>query len=917
MVLDRIIRVEQESRTRKHYEDLKAQLLKISRDASSFSFYRSFLLNACDVLAKKEENRVQFTEKLQVFFQRKFSARPSLYLFDASGKLEKSSKLNQPNKYIINLCWNALTDEAFFEKNENSLRKKLQILFGSECSLGFLKIREGRLISFRKKGENGYFFWKRIAKDSRAGLLFFHFNPVDTVQILESFHQNADIGISYWYPLKSDPSFSTGHSKQDGFVAKKTLENQVSNLFEFKKKLWFAVKTDEGTFIGSKASLSDKEFMKKWGLKNLLFVLSVSILILFGFLPGLSLQRLYISISTKLFALVVISVAIPIFGFAYTGLILIEEHEQFLLAKIENEQRRFLSAIENEFVVDEQNFVDECNLIFEQIIENFSLDKFARLAKELLKNNRAIHLEVRSIKGEVLASYNKIGYLAGLEGTLDALSRYGIEYQLEDRLENEKIEQKKSSDEVLKQFWAMTDSGFWQLLEAPGKVHKIKFTHSDLFFYWRFVRISQHQLGLVTIMQAREQSLKNFLKNYIKRNRADTLQLGFFNKDTCGWLKPPSRLIKEAEELTQQALAEKNTMTRVLQDPSGKYIVISMPGILIEPYCIIFIKSFESIARAVSLLKMQLFFGIFFVFLATLLVAKIISQYILGPIKEIDHCLDSMQSHGIEKKAEISAHDELGELGEAFNRMIDDLEEVRLAQIVQKSLFPRKESSIPGYDTSLFNCTAAELGGDYCDFFPIDESQWLILIGDVSGHGAPAALAMAMVKAAVFRACREKVDFDEIPNLISSMMIKVLKRKKMMTMLFVKLDTKLHRLSFLNAGHLWPIILRNKGVTQELKVVGMPLGVTRNTFQRKSVSVDLEEGDGFLAFTDALVEGVNQQEEPFGFDRLYHLVNNSCHFMPEKVIANLHEAWREHLGNGKQEDDFTMLCLKRRKQGRK
>jgi len=911
--LSKIIDFHYEKKSHAFIDGFKAEVLSLARQTSADFFYFKLVDRLFAKIRNNSSEAAGIIEKFQKDFKSRLINHSNLYLFNSSGQLDQNTVTRQPNRHIIGKVWQQLiSNKKLSARDDKSLQKKLQLLFGAECSIGYLKIREGQLIELRKKGRRGYLFWKRFSPDEPSGILVYHLPSAKTLEILRAYGKEFPISFSFWPKNELQPAFENSDNIADGIFIKKLLENQMTDFCSYRQRYWFITRTSEGSYLASISMPDARLTQSKRGLVNLVFLLAGTIFSSFLFIPRFNLQTVFISIRTKLIGLVLIAIAIPSFGFIYTGILSIADREGVLLSGIENQQRQFLSAIEDEFALEEKKFEKDCDSLFELIANNYNPDSFEKISRSFMKSGKAIRLETRRIDGEVLDLLSREGYFDGLEKTHDAFSRHSIRIHLEKRLKNENVVLQKLPDSAMTGIFENSDSGFSQILEAPGRAHRIKFGDNELLWYCRFIETSAHPIALLTVFQARDLSRKNFLLDFVKKHPEKAMKLGVFNFANRTWLKEPPTQVKSAEKLIEQAILEEKTVTKIMSDLSGRFIAVAMPGMLLAPFHVVYLSRDNLILDETRKLGILLTLGNCLILLITLVVAQLISQTFLIPIKEINRGLEAMQKRLPEAKVAITNKDELGELGIAFNQMIDDLQEMQLAKIVQDSLFPAKDVRIPGYDLSIFNHTATELGGDYCDVLPFSADQWLILIGDVSGHGTPAAMAMAMVKAAIFQACRDHVPFELLPEKISNMMMKNLKKKKMMTMLFILLNNKTHQVNIINAGHNWPIILEKDKGFEEIKLIGMPLGIRRNAVSRGSTTMTIKAGDSLFAYTDALIEGTNASEEPFGFDRLHQNIQKNSSLAPGALIKALESSWKQHLGTNKQEDDLTMLALKRR-----
>lgn len=344
-------------------------------------------------------------------------------------------------------------------------------------------------------------------------------------------------------------------------------------------------------------------------------------------------------------------------------------------------------------------------------------------------------------------------------------------------------------------------------------------------------------------------------------------------------------------------------------------IVTALPAVSLEPFSLISIVDESSVTSSVAILNRILAVSLLIVLFAAMAIARKLSEAFLGPVRALDHGMTMMQRFERNARVEIESGDEFGDLGRAFNETVENMQEMQLAKIVQESLFPHFKPEISGYDCSFLNQTAGDLGGDYCDVIKVNEHEWLLVIGDVSGHGTPAALAMAMIKAAIFKASVDGIRFAELPASLSSLLLSTLSRKKMMTMLFILLDSASGRLQLINSGHNWPLIIRNSGIAEEIRVMGLPLGVREMKRAPEIREETLAPGEALFCYTDALIECRSPAGEVLGHSALYESLEGLNDRSAEEIVAIQHSNFKKFIQSDLQEDDLTMLVVKRLARG--
>jgi sigma-B regulation protein RsbU (phosphoserine phosphatase) len=289
-------------------------------------------------------------------------------------------------------------------------------------------------------------------------------------------------------------------------------------------------------------------------------------------------------------------------------------------------------------------------------------------------------------------------------------------------------------------------------------------------------------------------------------------------------------------------------------------------------------------------------------------------------------------------RIEVRGNDQLAALGVAFNKMTADLErlvqvakekerlqsEIEIAREVQNQLFP-KAKPISKTLELVATCQPARLiSGDYYDFMNLQDSQIALAIGDVSGKGISAALLMATVQSTMrtqLRAARERAaaagNGGGTQRLSTAALVTRLNQQlhaytppeKFATFCLALYDDASGKMTYTNAGHLPPILLRNGQVTR-LDVNGTVVGAF-DFSQYGESSCEMKPGDLLVCFTDGISEPENEFGEQFGEDRLTDVIaknqNRSC----EEIIAAIMDSVRVWTGSPELQDDMTLLVARR------
>ena len=238
-------------------------------------------------------------------------------------------------------------------------------------------------------------------------------------------------------------------------------------------------------------------------------------------------------------------------------------------------------------------------------------------------------------------------------------------------------------------------------------------------------------------------------------------------------------------------------------------------------------------------------------------------------------------------------------------------QELRVARRIQQASLPKETPTLAGWQVSPFYQPAREVGGDFYDFFELEDGRVGVVVGDATSKGIPAAL-LAEATSNMLRAVAQALDSTSPGKVLERVNETLLARippNMFVTCFYAILEPESGSLTYANAGHDLPYLHRN-GDAEELRARGMPLGLMpgRGYEEKKTI---LEAGERALFYSDGLVEAHDPKGEMFGFPRLIVLIaehgdekTQLGDFLLEQLYSFVGEGWE-------QEDDITLLTLKR------
>lgn len=236
-------------------------------------------------------------------------------------------------------------------------------------------------------------------------------------------------------------------------------------------------------------------------------------------------------------------------------------------------------------------------------------------------------------------------------------------------------------------------------------------------------------------------------------------------------------------------------------------------------------------------------------------------------------------------------------------------EEVSGAKEIQKSLLPHEVPQVHGYDIAATTQSARFVGGDYYDIAQLSDTLTAFCIADVAGKGFPGALLMSNLQAALKPLLREDVRPDDLCGRLNRILCEIMPTNRFVSFFCGVLDSGKNLFTYCNAGHNPPLLVRaDGGSMHELRTSGAILGRFPD-WRYTQRSQNLRRGDTLLLFTDGVVEACNENDEPFGEQRLLQFAREAHSCSAAAWLDRLSKAVSAHSA-GKLQDDATMIVLR-------
>ena len=247
------------------------------------------------------------------------------------------------------------------------------------------------------------------------------------------------------------------------------------------------------------------------------------------------------------------------------------------------------------------------------------------------------------------------------------------------------------------------------------------------------------------------------------------------------------------------------------------------------------------------------------------------------------------------------------EIEQARQLMARDLEQ---AAEIQQGLLPAIAPRVRGLDLAGHNAPCRTVGGDYYDFFPYGDSRVAMVLGDVSGKGMPASLLMMGLQARVQVLIEEPKSLAEVTTRLNRITSANCPSNRFITFFMCILDGASGELTYCNAGHNPPIVVRSSGQCELLSGGGPVLGILPS-IEYQEFSTHLDEGDCIVIYSDGVTEAADTEGEEFETDRLGEAVARHRTESARTIITEINRAVAEFTSGAHQTDDITVVVARR------
>ncbi|MBQ9566301.1 MAG: SpoIIE family protein phosphatase, partial [Synergistaceae bacterium] len=312
-------------------------------------------------------------------------------------------------------------------------------------------------------------------------------------------------------------------------------------------------------------------------------------------------------------------------------------------------------------------------------------------------------------------------------------------------------------------------------------------------------------------------------------------------------------------------------------------------------------------------------------------VARRFSARLTAPIVALRHDVKEISGGNLDYRARIRGNDEIGDLAGSFNDMAASLKdyiknlaavtaekerigaELHVATQIQADMLPRIFPPFPErkeFDLYATMTPAKEVGGDFYDFFLIDDDHLALVMADVSGKGVPAALFMVIAKTLIKNRAQMGGSPTEILSVVNDQLCDGNEAGLFVTVWLGILEISTGKVVMVNAGHEHPALRRAGGSWELLKTKHSPAVAVREGMKFREAEFELFPGDRLYLYTDGVAEATNAANELYGTDRMIDALNRHAGEPVEELPVSMKREIDAFVGDAPQFDDITMLTLR-------
>jgi hypothetical protein len=865
-------------------------------------------------------------------FKRRFPGIFKFILIDRKGRVDRKNTdinkyyylINQLFEIIKKLSARQFRNEEMRPEADKEIASKIAILRG----VFGIFLLEKHLDEPLKKGYLGSCI--RSGHETDNGLLWFQkysgFSIICFInkKILNQFTGPELISINNnkteeflklgYYNTQTLQAHGNGFNKEELFEIKlKAEEFSLSALscYESKNFLLIFRQVAPNLVIFACANRL-KAIVSSLEATNRILFLLLKWLTIIGFIlycATLRFNDFMITIRQKLFLIFLFTNGLPVLIMISVGYEYFEQKQQTMINSINNNSARLLKSLDSSFPlyvdtirqkIDTQ--IDSTPELAHSSPSSDSIDSLAEFLKRLepdeaylFTRNRISLIELGS---DVITSAS---FLKGfLSNALEIFNNSGYR----------PIKRKKTViEEISDETYVYSD-----FLETMQRISLQNFGSGNRYTYLKLLgdQKNYNNWGILLVAWKPTTLMKRYSKETAEKVNKHIYPRKLLIMDYESENIVPTRFNNQSNvrRIMHRTKSRKLINENNLKIGSEKYVASSLTGIKMNNAVLMLLHPAKEVETTIEDIYNQIQIAAIVCLLFVSVVFRLYSGRFSRPVHELATGVSQVRKRNFNVQVPYESKDEFGQLIQGFNGTVAGMRELAVGTAIQESLLPPEKANFAKFKLFARSVFMNRMGGDYYDYYPLEDERMGVFFGDVAGHGIPAAVIMAMTKAIVAANKDQNKKPAQFLKIANSIFLSLKKSgwKRMMTGLCLELNTKTGKLIFANAGQCFPVIVGKNGKGMRYaKAFGMPLGHKMRKDYAESKEC-IAPGESLILYTDGIIEATNARGEIFAFDRFEKLLQNSWDQNLEKWWENIFAAYSSWAAA--QDDDITFLMIR-------
>lgn len=837
-----------------------------------------------------------------------------LFAFDRRGILTGSVPVSPPNLWLMRRLLAALATEGAAETAvTGNLDRRLKAVFGNSRSLRSFRQSRGVRMRMQRLKKPVSIFWD---SGPAGGFLLVIFSEPDVgSRLAEIWTQEAAPGTALgWKTCDSDTWRALGPVRPE-LPARfwKRLEKQGRQEIDTNRRHWEFRLTNGGNVlflaVPSPSATSRSPLLFWWGFIATVCLVSARIIA-----NGPDMLGPITRLSVLLF---VVAAAVPTACAALAGFRVLSDRREVLRSEVQRAQVDALRLFD-------ERFEDHLDRFRRRLVRLTSQPSFydlghTRAAAPFIAQPFSGHLDLLASDSRTIARVPDTD--TAFTPLLPVIQRMALEVLAPDLIATPGVRIDAATDRMIRE----GQFGFTALAIRPRRLNQMNTGTSRPMFYWDHPRTEGQDAAFAVFVFDRENLMRDYAATRILESGAlwgTKIRIGAHHLDRTEAFPGNATAWRKLTPAVNRSRVLNKPVFGKVRFGSRDWWYTAVAGTNIDRYSFIALYPDDKIEAALGELRAKAYAGMaVMIFLAAGLGA-LLSRRLTRPVSALAEGVSNLQRKEFNRLVRIDGQDELARLSSAFNGMMAELKDLDVARAVQGSLLPASYPAPDGYSIHGSCLFAGDLGGDCLDCRPLPDGRILLLIGDVSGHGAASALLMAFIKATVTLWSRSGVsDLPLLANRIDALLRSFPGPRRFLAFFGCLFDPAMHTIEWLSGGHPYPLLVRLAGSARFVGAPGYPLGIRRRPQASPAGTLEFEPGDTLFFYTDGFVEALDRTGVPVGYDRMTAMAVTACAAASAdgKRARNIVDNLLEHRAAITDEwsDDVTMLVLARlpRKEG--